>query len=128
MKITLFTFCDGAYNYNGKLTIVGAKDGFHVRSLPEKVSFNIALKFVVLPHEILKGKLYIQFVDPESKFLPAKIECEIDVSSQDENNYISLAASMSGVPLEKEGLYKAIVSMETKACGEYDFFVKKDKS
>ena len=125
MKIELFTLCDGAYNYNGKLTIVGTKEGFFVHSFPEKVSFNIAMKFLITPGQVVEKKLRLQFNDPENKLMPARLECNISAPFSKEESHISLAASIQGVPLEKDGVYKVAVLLDEEVLNEYNFFVKK---
>ena len=47
MKIEFFTFCDGAYNYDGRLTIVGTYDDIKAQSFPWKTNMSFALKLLV---------------------------------------------------------------------------------
>ena len=44
MKVQIFTLCDGAYNYDGRLTIVGSYDNLKVPSFPCRVDTCCAIK------------------------------------------------------------------------------------
>lgn len=47
MTIELFSLCDGAYNYNGKLTIVGTLASLSPTSLPVRIKIGVAMRIRV---------------------------------------------------------------------------------
>lgn len=59
MDIEIFCFCDGAFNYDGKLTIVGTYDQLLVNTIPQKVRLSVALKLNIQPNEINDGSKFI---------------------------------------------------------------------
>ncbi len=127
MKIELFTICDGAFNYNGKLTIVGVTDGFKVHAIPIKISLSLAMRILIEMGECVIGPLKIILLDPQKKRIPVEITSDINVSAVTETSHISLATTIQGVPIEKEGIYSIIVQIKDQQLGEYSFFVKRNK-
>lgn len=123
MKVELFTLCDGAYNYNGKLTIVGTLDGINVHALPSQVNFGIALK--LRQEEIDTGdrKLSLHFVEPNGVEIPAEISMNLALSEHQKDSHISAAVNIQGLPLKNEGEYNIKVNLDQITIGEYRFFV-----
>ena len=52
MVIELFTLSDGAFNYNGKLTIVGALTTINLESLPSRVKTALAMRMRVYSEDV----------------------------------------------------------------------------
>ncbi|MDO4947357.1 MAG: hypothetical protein Q4E52_07240 [Fibrobacter sp.] len=125
MKLELFALCDGAFNYNGKLTIVGATDGYNVPDLPCCIDLNFAIKIYVEAHDRINKLLRIKIKDPEGKPLPATVDCKIDLEQNKEDSHISLAVKMQGIPFVKIGSYTVEILLDDDEIGNYKFFVKK---
>lgn len=125
MKIELFTLCDGAFNYNGKLTIVGALDGIRVHQVPSKETLNIAMKLLAQKNESVNSILTINIFNPDGTKIPSQISCKINIEPKDEISHISLAAVIQGVPFNQEGIYTIKVLLDQNQLDEYTFFVKR---
>ena len=125
MKIELFTLCDGAFNYNGKLTIVGTIDGIRVHQIPSKETLNIAMKLLAQKNEAVNSDLVIDIYNPDGIKIPSQVSCRINIEPKEEISHISLAAVVQGVPFNQEGVYTINVSLGQEKLEEYTFFVKR---
>lgn len=55
MEIEVFTLCDGAFNYSGKLTIIGTYDQLIVNSVPISSRVSLAVKLNFDKNELHNG-------------------------------------------------------------------------
>jgi len=78
MEIRVFTLCDGAYNYNGKLTIVGTVDNIKVPKIPTLTSVGIAAKIALSPNEIGKKNITINFKSSNGELMVPEIAFEAE--------------------------------------------------
>lgn len=124
MTVELFALCDGAYNYNGKLTIVGTLSDIEVSSFPTKVNMGIAIKIKLEPEETIGDNLAVWFYDSEDSKLPADVNFALEAKSIKRVSYISVAANVQGLPVEKDGGYKAKLTADGKIWAEYTFTVE----
>lgn len=125
MQIELFTLCDGAYNYNGKLTIVGTLNGITVPQLPVQIKVSLAMRMRVGQEDVGEKNMLIHFVTPESKNLPVELAVKLNiVPTEEPESYITFAADIQGLPLEKEGRYSVDVSIDGEQIGNYPFNVQ----
>ena len=98
MVIDLFTLCDGAYNYNGKLTIVGTLDSISVPDVPAKVQFSIAMKLRFNPDEEGKHTLIVRIKDANGKNIPPDMMLDLDIAPAEASTVVSLAVNAQGLP------------------------------
>lgn len=125
MTIELFSLCDGAYNYNGKLTIVGTLNGIAVPQLPAQIKVSLAMRMRVGREDVGEKKMLIHFVNPEGKNLPVELAVKLNiVPTEEPESYITFAADIQGLPLEKEGHYRVNVSIDGEQIGDYPFNVQ----
>ena len=126
MVIELFTLSDGAFNYNGKLTIVGALTTINIDNLPARVKLSIAMRIRVYSEDMGEKPMVISFISPDQKKLPVDISVNLDIKETPEPvSYITFAAEVQGLPLDSEGVYQIEVYIQDEKVGEYPFNVKK---
>lgn len=109
MKIELFTFCDGAYNYDGRLTIVGTYDDIKAQSFPWKTNMSFALKLLVSNDEAGKKALNIKFTNAAGEPFAGEINTEIDIPQSDSVGHIAIASMMQGIVFNSEGKYNVCI-------------------
>lgn len=119
MRIELFTLCDGAYNYNGKMTIVGTLTSLGVPKVPVNVQLGLALKIMVEPEESGMKNLTIRFFNPDGSTLSADLTAQIDVKPKEEKSYISLAANVQNLPLSQLGEHTIQIMMNGEVLSDY---------
>ena len=119
MKVELFTLCDGAYNYNGKMTIVGTITNIGVPDVPISIPIGLAMKLQVDPNESGTKQLVISFVNPDGSNIPADLKIQLDIEAQKEVSYIALAANIQNFPIAQLGLMTIKVSIDGNLLNEY---------
>lgn len=78
MEVRVFTLCDGAYNYNGKLTIVGTVDNIKVPKTPTLATIGIAAKIALAPNETGKKNVTINFKTINGELMMPEIAFEAE--------------------------------------------------
>lgn len=126
MTIELFTLCDGAYNYNGKLTIVGSLTSINVNQLPAKVQMSVAIRMRVEAEESGSRQIKIRFINPDGTAIPTDIVANVDLSSSNEMSYINFAASIQGLPITQDGLFTVEILIDDKRKATYPFNIHKE--
>lgn len=148
MRVELFTLCDGAYNYNGKLTIVGALTTISPETLPCRIKLGVAMRIQVDSKNKGTNNMAINFLDPDGNRLPVDLTVELDVKhtldtvrphtsqagkvveldvkhTPDTVSYITFAADLQGFPIEKEGSHKVVIVIDGETLATYSYNVKK---
>lgn len=125
MTIELFTLCDGAYNYNGKLTIVGSLTSVSVGELPAKLQMSIAMRIRVDAEEKGNCQLKIQFVNPDGTVIPADLVINTELDSSEKISYLAIAATIQGLRIEQAGNHVVMVTIGDNIVGEYPFEITK---
>lgn len=121
MNIELFTLCDGAYNYNGKLTIVGTLDVMNAESVPATAQIGIAMKLRFAPEESGKHQLTIRIINPEGDKIPPDFSLDMDIKPSEKGSLVALAVNAQGLSLDKFGDYTTKVFMDKEEKGSYSF-------
>lgn len=127
MTIEFFTLCDGAYNYNDKLTIVGSWTSIGVNEIPTKTPVGIAMRVRVEAGEKGKKEMRIQFLNPDSSVVPTDIVASLEVKPSKEVAYINLAATIQGLPISQVGQHIVKVAIDGHVVAEYPFVVEMKK-
>lgn len=117
MNIRLFTLCDGGFNYNGKLTVVGTIDNIKVPKTPCSVDVSLAIKVSFSSDENGQKKIKIRFAQangtlllPEVVLNPTMVQVK-----KDEMGNIAFAGTFHGINIPLLGNYKVelVVNDET---------------
>lgn len=122
MQIEIFTMCDSAQDYMGKLVIVGTFNHIHTNVLPVmSPGFSIAGRIEYTEGGVKGYKLSIK--DPDNNdFIPShNWSSEVKM----ENEYIghtNFCLSLNQIVFNKAGMYRVILETEDVS-REYKFFV-----
>lgn len=124
MTIELFTLCDGAFNYNGKLTIVGSLTSVTVGEFPAKIQMSVAMRMRVDAEEDGSRQIKMRFVNPDNTLIPTEIVADVNLSSSKEISYVNFAATIQGLPIMQKGEYKTEILIDDEVIETYPFSVK----
>ena len=70
MDLDIFTLCDGAYNYNGKLTLVGTYDQIVINNIPQTFRSSLAVKIKFLPDDIKNDTVFsVNYLDNQNNLI-----------------------------------------------------------
>ena len=128
MTIELFTLCDGAYNYNGKLTIVGSWTSIGVNEIPSKIPVGVAMRIRIEVGEKGSKEMKIQFLNPDGSTIPTDIVASLDIKQSKEIAYINLAATIQGFPISQIGRHTVKVIIDENLIAEYPLVVEAKKA
>ncbi|MBP5540241.1 MAG: hypothetical protein J6X88_01200 [Bacteroidales bacterium] len=98
MEVRVFTLCDGAYNYNGKLTIVGTIDNIKVPKTPVITSVGLAIKIALTANESGKKKINIYFKTKDGELMAPEITFDAEIKDQ-----IIIAGIVDGIKVNEIG-------------------------
>ena len=93
MNVELFTFCDAAADYNGKLSILGVFDAIWARTAPAvQPQCTVALRMRFSKIEEGEHKVKINIVDADGKSVVKPFETAANIRYQED--ITSIAANM----------------------------------
>lgn len=98
MDVRVFTLCDGAYNYNGKLTIVGTVDHIKVPKVPAIASIALAVKIANVGGGGAKKSITINFKTAQGDNMAPEIVFEAETKEQ-----IIIAGNIDGLNIKELG-------------------------
>lgn len=108
MNIRLLTLCDGAYNYNGKITVVGTIDNIKVHSFPAVITVGLAVKICFPPSENGIKRIRILILDSNDNLVIPTLEMPNQEAKANKNDLSTMAivANLQGVKFNEEGNYR----------------------
>lgn len=113
MDIRVLTLCDGAYNYNGKLTIVGTSDNLKVLRVPCIASVGLAIKLVFPASEFGKKNVEITFKrSSDGQQVLPPLQFQTSIESKGQEGYIVLAANINGLNIQETGKHVVEVNVD----------------
>ena len=104
MEVKIFTFCQGAFNDDGKLTIVGTFDDYFVSKFPAIVSFGLAIKLGLNEQDGGEKHISIKFLNPEGKEFLRAMTADVQVPENIASN-IAFATNIQGARFDMVGKY-----------------------
>lgn len=123
MELKIFTFCQGAFNDDGKLTIVGTFDDYFVSQFPATISFGLAIKLGLNEREGGEKHISIKFLDPEGKEFLSAMTATVQVPENIASN-IAFATNIQGVRFEMAGKYRCQLFIDDTLIREQSLEVK----
>ena len=106
MDIRVFTLCDGAYNYNSKLTVVGTVDNLKVAKIPCIANVGLAIKVVFPLSEFGEKSVEIVFKNlfNGQQVLPP-LQFQTTIKSEGPESALVIAANLNGLDIKTLGKY-----------------------
>lgn len=112
MQISLFSLCDAASDYQGKLSILGTFDTLCASQFPvAHPQCALALRLIFNREDTGKHTLGIELRDDSGKSLMPPIEPSIEIQFPDDTPFLSrnLVLNLQRLSFEKEGIYSFVV-------------------
>jgi len=123
MKFEMLTLCDGAFNYNGRLTIVGTYDNVSASKFPWQSDFVFAMKLFVPKDESGKKTITIKFLDPDRNSFAGDMTAEVEIPQSNSNGHVAFTSEMRGVQFKSPGTYSLLVEEDGVKLKEFAFDV-----
>ena len=123
MKVELFTLCEGAFNTNGRLTIVNTFEDIVSNQYPWRGQLGMALKVFVSKEEAGEHdlKLSIESAVGNQKLHEMNAHMNFPTGEKAKDIHVALATNIQGIILQAPGEYKVIVEMDGSALHLYQF-------
>lgn len=125
MKIDIFTLCDSAQEYGGKLVIVGTFNTISASSFPvvhPELAVVARICFLSSEGGIHNMEISIKSEDGKKVLLPP-VKASVDNSKQKEGSLMNILVKGNNINLETPGLYKAFLTVDDQVF-DTDLFVK----
>lgn len=109
MEIRIFTLCDGAFNYNGKLTIVGTTDAIKVAKVPSNIDISLAIKLSFSSDEKGEKKIKLRIIKPDERLLMPELQMNTKLKElqKGEVGNLVFAGSFHSINIQEIGEYQA---------------------
>lgn len=127
MIIELFTLCEGAFNTNGRLTIVNTFENIISNQYPWRGQLGIALKLLVPKGEIRDYGFQMRIQNLETKQVFHEINADLKLSQTEDtgDTRIAMATNIQGMLLPSPGEYSVSISIDCNLIQEFPFKVLK---
>lgn len=112
MKVELLAISEGAYNHNGRLTLVEAFDVMHVQQVPIEAAVGLAAKILFCPEDTGHHAMTIRVSQPGQQNPIADFNSEIDVPNDPEGGKLLMAANVRGFKIPFDGIYNLMLLID----------------
>ena len=123
MEVELFNICEGAFNHDGRLTLVEVFDRIHVASVPLEIACGVAIKLVFnradAGHHTLVVKVY--YADNPDAIAQYSSNVVIPVDADD--GRLAVAINIRGFKLPMAGKYRIRLEVDEIVMKDNDFLV-----
>ena len=115
LKLEIFTLCDSAVDYGGKVCILGAFDSVAASAAPYTVA-HCAVVARMRFHRIEEGnhKLRVTLADQDGKMIMPSVDAEVGVrfSEKAQSATFNLVMQVNGLKLEQFGEYTVDLAVD----------------
>lgn len=127
MKVELFVLCDGAYNYGGRLTLVGVLDFVKTHRLPLIKNIGIGIRISCSKDE-RNNDIVLRITDDSGTAVIPDLLVNLSqqsfaASPKSTQEKISIGININGVLFKKKGKVEAVLFSQDQQVASYEFFV-----
>ena len=127
MDIEVFTLCDAAADYHGRLSILGIFDSIMAENIPaQHPHCAVALRLRFSKIEEGKHSLTVHLVDSDGKLIipPLNGEIGIQLSGNDHEGAVNMVLNLQGLSFANYGEYAINLAVDSRQLGSLPFWVK----
>lgn len=115
MNIQVAVLCDGAADYNGKLSLLGTFDTVYTQKFPAiHPQCSIALRVVFDRNEEGSHKLHLNFVNEDGKLIMPAMDAPVEIGFPGDATFVSrnFIINIQQLKFEQAGLYSIDVTLD----------------
>ncbi|MEK7441921.1 MAG: hypothetical protein AABZ78_14070 [Chloroflexota bacterium] len=130
MDLEVFTLCDAAADYQGRLSILGIFDTIFAASLPAlHPQCSVALRIRFSKVEEGKHNLVLHIVDNDGNMIipPLNGDFGIQLPGNDRHGTINLVLNLQGLSFNRYGEYAVNLAIDSNELDSLPFWVKQPK-
>lgn len=119
--MNLFQICDGAYNYNGQLTIVGTFERIKAAQIPFRRNIGVAIKATREADELAATSLIVGLTDNAGVDIMPEINIPLSERDKNSDGKVIVAVTINNVLFKAKGVYKLTLFEGHQNLAEYEF-------
>ncbi len=127
MEVEVFTLCDAAADYQGRLSILGIFNVIFAENLPAlHPQCSVALRLRLKKVEEGKHDLTLHIVDEDGSMIvpPLTGEFGVQLAGNDKLGTINLVLNLQGLSFNRYGEYAVNLAIDSHELGSIPFWVK----
>lgn len=127
MEIEVFTLCDAAADYQGRLSILGIFDTVFAENIPAIHPYcSVALRMKILKIEEGPHSLTLHIVDVDGKLIlpPLSGQFVVQLPEGERHGFINLALNLQGLTFTRYGEYAINLAIDNNWQRSISFWVK----
>lgn len=124
MKLNLFSICEGAFNNQGRLTIVNTYDMISASSFPLKMSLGIAMTIAFDKNDGGKHMIVLHIINKKNDVEIAKMESEVSIPHDENGGFLNFVSNVNGFMFPEAGDFNFDLTVDGKSIGGYVMKVK----
>lgn len=131
MKVEVFTLCDAAADYQGRLSILGIFNFFFAKDLPASHPHcAVALRLRLIKAEEGKHSLILHIVDEDGTLIIPALNGEFGVKlpENERAGTVNLVLNLQGLSFNHLGEYAINLVIDGQEIGSIPFWVKQSQS
>ncbi len=128
MKTDLFSLCDFAADYNGKLSVIGVFDSLYTKQDSAAVrQCSVALRLRYDNKDEGKHTIKLSLSDGEGKTVVQLVETEIDLRASETapTSILQLALSLGNLTLPRIGIYSVDLHVDSRQVSSTPLYLYK---
>lgn len=128
MNTEVFTLCDAAADYQGRLSILGIFDAIFAENLPAlHPQCTVALRIRFSKVEEGRHGLTLHIVDSDGNMIipPLNGDFGIQLPGNEQHGTINLVLNLQGLPLNRYGEYAVNLAIDNHELDSLPFWVKR---
>lgn len=123
MEVELFNICEGAYNHDGRLTLVEVFDRIHVAHVPLEIACGVAIKMLFREADAGSHALSVKVYHTDVTEPIAQYSSNVEVPDKAEDGRLAIAINIRGFKLPLPGKYKICLYVDGNFIRENSFVV-----
>jgi hypothetical protein len=127
MDLEVFTLCDAAADYQGRLSILGIFDTIYAQSMPA-THHHCAIAIRLRIQKIEEGShalsLHVVDIDGAMVIPPLDGQFGIQMMDKDKRGTTNLVLNLEGLTFKRYGEYAVNLAIDKQAIGTLPFWVK----
>jgi hypothetical protein len=130
MEIEVFTLCDAAADYQGRLSILGIFDTIYAAKLPAAhPQCSVALRIRFKKVETGNHALTLHIVDYDGNMIipPLNGQFGIQLNGQEQQGAVNLILNLQGLIFKSHGRYAVNLVIDGREAGSLPFAVQQPK-
>jgi len=124
MKTLLYTLCDGAFNYGGRITVVGTYDQILMTEIPGVAKANFALRFLASREELGQtANLRVEFRDANDNPVSESMSRSVPIPETGSNSIHLALAGSAQLNVAEAGMHKMVCYINDIEVENLDFAI-----